>query len=145
LNALASVPRDDGVDFDKVLLGEEGEVFFEGGEGENEGHVEGGLAEELAHEGVGVGDIVEAVVVAVEADPDSTEDEDLPKVHAGAASGFFGGGLDGFEDGKDFPVDFGGGEDPLQSSEDGRELIAGFDGDFDLFDGDGSKGELDVE
>jgi hypothetical protein len=135
----------DGVDFGKVLLGEEGEVFFEGGEGEDEGHVEGGLAEELAHERVGVGDVVEAVVVAVEADPDGAEDEDLPEVHTGASGGFFVGGLDGFEDGEDFPVDFGSCEDPLQSGEDGRELISGFDGDFDFFDGDSSEGELDGE
>ena len=48
------MPSDDGVDFDEVALGEEGEVFFEGGEGKCEGHFEGGLAEELAHEGVEV-------------------------------------------------------------------------------------------
>lgn len=140
--------RDDGVDFGEVFFGEEGEVFFERGEGEDEGHVEGGLAEELAHKGVEVGDVVEAVVVAVEAEPDDAEDEDLPEVHAGAAGGFFGFfafGPEAFEDGEDFAVDLGGVEDPLETGEDGREFVAGFGGDFDLFNGDGSEGELDVE
>jgi hypothetical protein len=41
-----------------------------GGEGKLEGPVEGGLAEELAHEGVEVGDVEEAVVVAVEGELD---------------------------------------------------------------------------
>jgi len=142
------VARDDCVDFGEVFFGEEGEVFFEGGEGEDEGHVEGGLAEELAHEGVEVGDVVEAVVVAVEAEPDGAEDEDLPEVHARAAGvflGVFACGLDAFEDGEDFAVYLGGGEDPLQPGEDGREFVASFGGDFNLFDGDGSEGELDVE
>lgn len=145
---MASVARDDGVDFGEVFFGEEGEVFFEGGEGKDEGHVEGGLAEELAHEGVEIRDVVEAVVVAVEAEPDDAEDENLPEVHAGAAGGFFGYfafGADAFEDGEDFAVDLGGVENPLQSGEDGREFIARFGGDFDFFDGDGSEGELDVE
>ena len=139
---------DDCVDFGEVFFGEEGEVFFEGGEGEDEGHVEGGLAEELAHQRIEVGDVVEAVVVAVKAEPDDSEDEDLPEVHAGTAGGFFGvfaDGPDGFEDGEDFAVHLGGGENPLQPGEDGREFVAGFSGDFDLFDGDGSEGKLDVE
>jgi len=139
------VARNDGVDFGEACFGEEGEVFFEGGEGKFEGHVEGGLTEELAHEGVVVGDVVEAVVVAVEAEPDDAEDEDLPEVHAGAAGGFFVGRLDALEDGENFSADFGGRENPLQSGEDGREFVASFGGDFNLFDGDGSEGELDVE
>lgn len=60
------MPGDDGVDLGEAFFGEEGEVFLEGGEGKFEGHVEGGLAEELAHEGVVVRDVVEAVVVAAE-------------------------------------------------------------------------------
>lgn len=138
----------DGVDFGEVFFGEEGEVFFEGGEGEFEGHVEGRLAEELAHEGVKVGDVVEAVVVAVESKPDDAEDEDLPEIHAGPTGGFFGffsSGLDAFKDGEDFAIDLGSGENPLKPGENGREFVAGFGGDFDLFDGDGSEGELDVE
>lgn len=148
MNGLASVLCDDGVDFLEVVFGEQGEVFFEGGEGKFEGHVEGGLAEELAHEGVEVGDVMKAVVVAVEGEPDGAEDEDLPEVHAGAAGGFLGVfscGLNGFEDGENFAVHLGGGENPLQSGEDGRDFVAGFGGDGDPLDGDGSEGELDIE
>jgi hypothetical protein len=66
LKNLAAMWDNNGVDLGEALFGEEGEVFLQGGEGKFEGHVEGGLAEELAHEGVVVGDVVEAVVVAVE-------------------------------------------------------------------------------
>ena len=136
---------DDGVDLREVVFGEEGEVFFEGGERECEAHVEGGLAEELAHEGVEVGSVVEAVVVAVEGEADDAEDEDLPEIHAGATGGGFVGGVDGLENGKDLAVDRGGGENPLQGGEGGRKFVAGFGGDFNFFDGDCSEGELDVE
>ena len=138
------MPSDDGVDFDEVALGEEGEVFFERGEGKLEGPVEGGLAEDLTDEGVEVGGVVEAVVVAIQGEADDSEDEDLPKVHAGATGGFVGG-VEGTEDFEDVAVDLGGGEDPLQGGEGGRKFVARFGGDFDLFDGDGSESELDVE
>lgn len=103
----------DGVDLSEVIFGEQGEVFFERGEGKLEGHVEGGLAEKLTDEGVEIGGVMEAVVVAIEGEADDSEDEDLPKVHAGATGGGFTGGLDGLEDLEDFPVYLGGGEDPL--------------------------------
>jgi len=139
------VPGDDGVDLGEAFFGEEGEVFFESGEGKFERHVEGGLAEELAHQRVVVGDVVESVVVAIQREPDDAEDEDGPEVHARATGGIFISGLDAFEDGKDFSVHLGGGEDPLEGGEDGWEFVAGFGGDLDFFDGDGSKGELDLE
>ena len=139
------MPSDDGVDLSEVSFGEKGEVFFEGGEGKFEGHVKGGLAEELTHEGVVVCDVVEAVVVAVEAEADDSENKNLPKIHAWTTSRFFVSRLDTFENSKDFPVHFGGGEDPLQSGEDGRQFVAGLGGDFDFFNGDGSESELDVE
>lgn len=139
------MPGYDGVDLGEAFFGEQGEVFLQGGEGKFESHVEGGLAEELTHEGVVVGDVVEAVVVAVERKADNSEDEDLPEVHAWAAGEFLVGGLDTFEDGEDFAVHFRGGENPLEGGEDRRKFVAGLDGDFDFFDGDGSEGKLDVE
>jgi len=148
LNGLASVLGDDGVDLGEVFFGEEGQVFFERGEGKFKGHVKGGLPEELAHQGVEVRDVVETVVVAIESEPHDSKDEDLPKVHAGATGGFFdlfAPRLDAFEDREDFAIDFGGVENPLEPCEDGRKFVAGFGGDFDLFDGDRSEGELDVE
>lgn len=67
----------------------------------------------MTDEGVEIGGVMEAVVVAIEGEADDSEDEDLPKVHAGATGGGFTGGLDGLEDLEDFPVYLGGGEDPL--------------------------------
>ena len=139
------MPGDDSVDLGETFFGEQGEVFFEGGEGKFKGHVEGGLAQKLTNEGVVIGDVVKAVVVAVEAETDDSEDEDLPEVHAWATGGFFVWSLDAFENGEDFSVHFGGGEDPLEGGENGREFVAGLGGDFDFFNGDGSEGELDVE
>ncbi|MFT6180942.1 MAG: hypothetical protein ACJA1W_003297 [Akkermansiaceae bacterium] len=139
------MPGNDGVDLGEAFFGEEGEVFFQGGEGKFEGHVEGGLAEKLAHEGVVVRDVMEAVVVAAERKPDDSEDENLPEIHAGATGGFWVGGLDAFEDGEDFAVHFGCDENPLEGGEDGRKFVTRLGGDFDFFDGHGSEGELDVE
>ena len=139
------MPGDDGVDLGEAFFGKEGEVFFEGREGEFEGHVEGGLAEKLTNKGVVVGDVVEAVVVAIEREADHAKDEDLPKIHAGATGGIFVRGLNAFENGEDFAVYLGGGEHPLQGGEDGRNFVASFSGDFDFFDGDGPEGELDLE
>ena len=110
-----------------------------------EGHVEGGLAQKLAEEGVVVGDVVETVVVTIEAQPNDAKDEDLPKVHAGAPGGVFVGGLNFFEDGKDVPIDLWSDENPLKPGKDGRKFVASFGGDFDFFDGDSSEGKLDVE
>lgn len=145
MKGLATMPGDDGVDLGEAFFGEQGEVFLQGGEGKFESHVEGGLAEELTHEGVVVGDVVEAVIVAIERKADDAEDEDLPEIHAGATGGFFVGGLDAFEDGEHFAVHFGGGENPLEGGEDGRKFVARLGRDFDFFDGHGSKSELDVE
>jgi len=139
------VSGDDGVDLCEAFFGEQREVFFEGGEGKFEGHVEGRLPEKLAHKGVVVGDVVEAIVVAVQGEADDTEDEDLPEVHARAAGGFFVRGLDAFKDGEDFAVHFRGGEDPLKSGEDRRKFVASFGRNFDFFDRDGTEGELNVE
>ncbi len=139
------MPGDDGVDLGETFFGEQGEVFFEGGEGKFKGHVEGRLAEELTHEGVVVGDVVKTVVVAVKTETDDSKDEDLPKVHAGTTGGFFVSGLDAFEDGEDFAVDLGSGEDPLEGGEDGGKFVAGLDGDFDFFNGNGTEGELNIE
>lgn len=69
----------------------------------------------------------------------------MPEIHAGATGGFFVGGLDAFEDGEHFAVDFGSGENPLEGGEDGRKFVARLGGDFDFLDGDGSEGELDVK
>ncbi|MFT6181431.1 MAG: hypothetical protein ACJAQT_002768 [Akkermansiaceae bacterium] len=103
------------------------------------------MAGKLPNEGVEIGGVVEAVVVAVEGESDDSEDEDLPEIHAGATGGFFVSGLDAFKDGEDFAIYFRGDEDPLQSGGGGRKFVAGLGGEFDFFDGDGSESKLNVE
>jgi hypothetical protein len=95
----------------------------------------GGDAHQIGHEGVVVGDVFEAVVVAVQAQTDDPKDEQMPQIHAGAAGGFLVAHDMLFQQGENLLVDFGRREDPLEAREDGREFIAALEGNEHLFDG----------
>jgi len=56
---------------------------------------------------------MEAIVVAIEGEPNDSEDQNLPEIHTRAPGGRFAGGLNGAEDFEDFAIHFRGGKDPL--------------------------------
>ena len=71
-----------------------------------------------------VGEILEAVVVGLEAEAHDAEHEDLPEVEAGAAGGLFSPEDFGFEQPEDFRLQRGVRPDPLPAGEDRRHFVA---------------------
>jgi hypothetical protein len=131
-----SVGDEDFVDPRQQLLVEQAGVFTEGLVVEvAAAQLDGSDTHEVAHESVVVGDVFEAVVVAVQAQADDPEHEQVPQIHAGAAGGFLVAHDMLLQQGEDLLVDLGRREDPLEAREDGREFIAALEGNEDLFDG----------
>jgi hypothetical protein len=92
-------------------------------------------AEHLPHEQMMVGQILHPIPVRVEAEPDDAQHEDLPEVHAGASGGLLAGEDFGFQQGENLGLERGVHPEPLQTGEDGREFVAAFERQANLFDG----------
>ena len=62
--------------------------------------------------------------------------QDLPQVHAGAASGFLARQNLLFQQGENRALEGGMNPNPLQTGEDGRQLVAAAGGQLNLLDGE---------
>ena len=127
---------DAGVDLAQGGLVEEGDIVAQGlmAEAAVVGAEGGrGHAEKLADERVVVGEVLQAIVVGIEAEPHDAEHEDLPEVEAGAAGDLFAGEDFGFEQGEDLRLQRRLRPDPLQAREDRRQFVAALAREDDLF------------
>jgi hypothetical protein len=92
-------------------------------------------AQHLAHEQVMVGQVLHPIPVGVQSQPHDAQHEDLPEVHARAAGGLFAREDFGFQQGEELGLERGVHPDPLESGEDGWQLVAAFERQPNLFDG----------
>ena len=92
-------------------------------------------AQHLAHEQVMVGQVLHPIPVRVQSQPHDAEDEDLPEVHAGAAGRLFARENFGFQQGEDLGLECRVRPDPLETSQDGRQLIAALERQPNLLNG----------
>ena len=95
----------------------------------------GGHAQHLAHEGIVVGDVFQAIPVRVQAQAHDAQHEDLPEVHAGAAGGLLARQDRGFQQGENLGLERGMHPEPLQPGQDRRQLVAALERQANLFDG----------
>ena len=87
---LASGGGDARVDLLEQLVIEQGDVVPQGLMAEDFGLLaprRGGHAQHLAHEGIVVGDVFQAIPVRVQTQAHDAQHQDLPQIHAGAAGG----------------------------------------------------------
>ena len=92
-------------------------------------------AHDLTHQAVVVGDVFEPVVVASEAQSDDSEHEDVPEIHPRAAGLLLISNNLAFEQSKNFLIDLGSFENPLQPGENWRQFITAIERDGNAFDG----------
>ena len=92
-------------------------------------------AEHLAHEGIVVGDVFHPIPVGVQPQPHDAQHENLPKIHAGAPGGLLAREDLGFEQAEYLGLERGVQPNPLETGEDGRQLVATLEWQTNLFDG----------
>ena len=95
----------------------------------------GGHAQHLPHEQMIIGHVLHPIPVRIQSQPHDAEDKDLPEVHAGATGGLFAHEDFGFQQGEDLRLERGVHPDPLQTGQDGRQLIPALEWQPNLFDG----------
>ena len=91
---------------------------------------------DLADEGVVVGDIFDPVIVAIQAEPDHAQHQNVPEVHPGptrmrelVADHFF------LQQIENRMIDPRSAEDPLETCQHGGQFVPAFKGNHDLGDG----------
>lgn len=127
--------NDEDVDFCQELLVDQANIVADGAVVKCQGGAEGGQPHDFAHETVEVGDVLHAVIIAVESEADHAQHQNMPKIHPRApGAGGFGALEFVFEQLENGFVQPRRAEDPLEAGEDGREFIAAFEGDDDLID-----------
>jgi hypothetical protein len=82
-----------------------------------------------------VGDVLEPVVVASQAQPDDSEHENVPEIHPRAASLLLIPNNLAFEQRKNLFIDLGSFENPLQPGENWRQFITAIERDGNVLDG----------
>jgi len=95
----------------------------------------GGHLEHLAHEQMMIGHVFHAIPVRVEPQTHDAQHEDLPQIHPGAAGDFFAREDFGLDEAEDLGLERGVHPEPLESGEEGRQLIAAAQRQTNLFDG----------
>src|SRR5258708_21634460 len=102
-------------------------------------------AQHLAQEQVVIGQVFHSMPVRAQSQADHAQDEDLPQVHAGASGLLLAAQDVGFQERQDFCFQRGMHPDPLETSQDGRQLVAALEREKDLLDGSGLEVGFRIE
>jgi len=135
---LASGGGDARIDLLEQLVIEPGDVVPQGLMAEDFGFLaprRGGHAQHLAHEGIVVGDMFQAIPVRVQTQAHDAQHQNLPEVHAGAAGGLLARQDGGFQQTENLGPQRRMHPEPLQPGQDRRQLVPAPGGQANLFDG----------
>ena len=135
---LASRRRNGRIDLLEQFVVQQGDVVPQGLMTENFGVLtprRGRHAQHLPHERIVVGNVFQPIPVRIQSQPHDAQDENLPEVHAGATGGLFASDDFSFQQGEDLGLECWVHPDPLQTGQDGRQLVAALERQPNLFDG----------
>src|SRR5258708_3945007 len=102
-------------------------------------------AQHLAQEQVVIGQVFHSMPVRAQSQADHAQDEDLPQVHAGASGLLLAAQDVGFQERQDVCFQRGMHPDPLETSQDGRQLVAALERQKDLLDGNDLEVRFGIE